>query len=98
MSFSTTERDAIMGYLAWPATDDSRMMFDTALSQVSADSAAETRVKAILTAIAAIETQIDTARNTVGSAYTQLLAEGQRKVYQISNTLGLEVKRRVFGG
>jgi hypothetical protein len=96
MSFSEADRDTIMGYLAWKSDSESISTIQAALEQVETSSAAETRVKAYLTAIAAIETQIATARNTVGSAYSQLLSEAQRLVYLIGNTLGVEVKRKVF--
>jgi hypothetical protein len=97
MSFSITERDTLMGLLAWSSDSESISRFQTALTQVEANPPAESRVKVLVAAIAVIDSQIATARNTVGSPYLQLLSEAQRLVYQIGNTLGVEVKRKVYG-
>ncbi len=96
MSFSDAEKDAIAGYMGISADTEEINRLNDAIAKVELVASAETRVKAILTKLAAIETQIDTARNSVGSAYSQLLSEAQRQVYLIGNTLGIKVERKVF--
>jgi hypothetical protein len=85
-----------MTYLGWPVTAETFAQFQAALATVTAITGGEPRLAAALAQVIATETQIIAARNVVGSPYAQLLAEAQRNIYMLSNTLGIEVKQKVF--
>lgn len=96
MAFTDAEKDSIQGYLGLPLDPETVARVQAAIAFVEASSVAESRIRAYLTTIAAIETQIATARNTAGSPYSQLLSEAQRQVYMIANALGMRSDRKVF--
>jgi hypothetical protein len=97
MPFSTSDRDKIMGFLGYAVTTENVNYVQGILTTVEGQSAdAVTRVQGYLTKLAAIDSQIDTARNTAGGVYTQLLSEGQRNVGLLAFTLGIETKRNIY--
>lgn len=96
MPISASDRDKIMGYLAIPVNAETISQVLEALAAIAPYPETESRITAILTKLTSIESQLDTSRNTVGSPYSQLKEEAQRQCYLLSNTLGLEVKRKVF--
>ncbi len=97
MAFTAAHIDSIMGFLGYPTNADQVTKFTALANAVTAASAsAETRVIGYLTRLTAIQAQIDTAVNAVGSPYDQLKTEAQRYCYLISNSLGMEIKQKVF--
>lgn len=97
MSFSTTDRDNIMGYLGIPATEDQVLYVQGVLDTVELQADAETRIKDYLTTLASIDSQLATARNS-GSAmpYVQLRQEGDRLVRVLSASLGIMPMERIY--
>jgi hypothetical protein len=93
---TNTQLVQVMGYMGWPINSETYAQFNDALTVVQAIAGGEPRLDAALAEAIAIEAQILTARNVIGSPYAQLLAEAQRQVYQLSNLLGLEIKQKVF--
>lgn len=97
MPFTTSDRDKIMGFLGYAVTAENVQYVQGILTTVDNQSAdAVTRVQGILTKLAAIDAEINTARNSPGGIYTQLLSEAQRNVGAIAFTLGIEVKRNIY--
>jgi hypothetical protein len=97
MTFTVSQRAQIIEVLGLPGDTDTIDLVQQRLEIVEAQPTLETRVGTVLTTLTAIDTQINTARNVVGSSYDQLRSEAQRQVYMLSNVLGLEVKRKVYG-
>jgi hypothetical protein len=98
MALSDSVKDFIEGSLGYPAAHpDTIAAFSDAFARINSSASAEARVTALVTELKAIQTQVATARNTPGSAIDQLLAEGQRLNYQLSNSLGVEVKQKLGG-
>jgi cytochrome c peroxidase len=98
MALSDADKDFITASLGYPAAHpDTTAAFLDAFARIDSSASAEARVEAIVTALKAIQAQVTTARNTAGSPYDQLLAEAQRLNYQLSNTLGVEVKQKLGG-
>lgn len=97
MSFSTTDRDNIMGYLGIPATEDQVLYVQGVLDTVELQADAEARIKDYLTTLASIDSQLATARNS-GSAmpYVQLRQEGDRLVRVLSASLGITPMERIY--
>lgn len=97
MSFSAANKDAIAGYLGYSITSENQTLIDAAtdlMESLSADG--ETRVKAYLTALGTIDTEIATARVTVGSAVSQLQSQGRRYISQVSIALNLQVRKDYY--
>jgi alkyl hydroperoxide reductase subunit AhpC len=97
MALTTEQRDFIQASLGYPAHSDTDAAFSDAFDRVDASAATLARVVSIISELGAIYSQVATARNTAGSAYDQLLAEGQRLNYQLSNSLGVEVRQKIGG-
>ncbi|HEY9747455.1 MAG TPA: hypothetical protein V6C63_02040 [Allocoleopsis sp.] len=97
MPFTAAQTDAVMGYLGYAVTAENTNYVQGILTTVENQSAdAVTRVQDILTKLSGIDSDIDTARNTAGGVYTQLLSEGQRNVGLLAFTLGIEAKRNIY--
>ena len=96
MALSEDTRDFIQASLGYPAHPDTTAAFSDAFDRVNGTST-EARIDAIVAELMAIQGQVTIARNTPGSAYDQLLAEAQRLNYQLSNTLGVEVRQKIGG-
>ena len=97
MTFTVAQRAQIIEALGYSGTAETVEMIQQKLTEVEAEITLETRVGTVWTTLTAIDGQITTARNVVGSSYDQLRSEAQRQVYMLSNVLGLEVKRKVYG-
>lgn len=105
MSFSSGDRDRIMGYLGIPISNDQIDYIQGVLAGVEVQAESVSRVQGYLTKLAAIDTQIDVARNvmmtlteagSIQSPYSQLLAEGQRVVKLLSASIGVEPRTTVY--
>lgn len=97
MSFSAAHKDAIAGYLGYAVTSENQAFISAACAAIeSLSSDGETRVKAYLTALVAIDAEIATARVTVGSALQQLQGQGRRFISQISIATGLQIRKDYY--
>lgn len=97
MSWTEAQYDKVAAYLGYPITSDYLVKVTQKMDAITALSAsAETRVASYLTELAAIETQIATARNSPGSALGQLKAEARRFTKLVSFGLNLEVHEDVW--
>ena len=97
MSFSVGQRAQVIEVLGYVGNAETVDLVQQRLSEIEVEAMLEARVGNVLTTLTAIDAQINTARNVVGSSYDQLRSEAQRQVYMLSNVLGLEVKRKVYG-
>ncbi|MBW4523460.1 MAG: hypothetical protein KME16_27965 [Scytolyngbya sp. HA4215-MV1] len=97
MSFSAAQRAQVIEALGYAGDAETVEQVQQRLSAIEAEATLETRVGSILTTLTAIDGQLIAARNIVGSSYDQLRSEAQRQCYMLSNLLGLEVKRKVYG-
>jgi len=97
LALSDDTKDFIQASLGYPAHPETTAVFSDAFDRVDASASTEARINAIVAELSAIQAQVTTARNQAGSPYDQLLAEGQRLNYQLSNTLGVEVLRKIGG-
>lgn len=97
MTFTPNDRDDIMGFLGIPVTEEQVNYVQGILTAVEVYPDAVSRIRAYLSKLAAIDSQIETARN-VGSKmpYEQLLSEGDRYVRLLSASLDIDVKEWIY--
>jgi hypothetical protein len=99
MSFNNSHKDAIAAYLGYAITAEHQSLISAACTTLeSLSSDAETRVKDYLTTIAALDTEIATARLTVGSALGQLQTQGRRFISLVAIALNLEIRSDYYSG
>lgn len=96
MALTETQKFQTFECLGYHSQGEDADLLLQKITIVEANVNLEARVTGVLTRLDGINTQLDTARNVVGSAYDQLLSEAQRQCYLLSNTLGVEVKRKVY--
>lgn len=97
MAFTAGQRDAIAGYLGYAIISENQTLIQSActtLTGLSAD--AELRVQSYLSELAQIDTEIETARVTVGSALSQLNGQGRRYCGLLAMTLNLEIRNDYY--
>lgn len=97
MALSDAAKDFIQASLGYPAHPDTTATFADAFDRVDASAATEARITAIVAELQTIQGQVTIARNVAGSPFDQLLAEGQRLNYQLSNSLAVEVRQKIGG-
>jgi hypothetical protein len=97
VALSDLQKDYIQAALGYPVNPDTTATFSDAFDRVDASAATLNRITALVAELIIIQGQVTTARTTPGSAYDQLLAEAQRLNYQLSNTLGVEVRQKIGG-
>lgn len=99
MAFTAAEKDKVAAFLGYPITSDNQSAIDDACSAVEGlSSDAVTRVQGYLTTLGTIDTEIATARTTVGSAVSQLQSQGRRFVALVAMSLNLEVRQDYYSG
>jgi alkyl hydroperoxide reductase subunit AhpC len=97
LALSDATKDYIQAALGYPLHPDTTATFSDAFDRVDASAATTARLLAIINELVIIQGQVTTARAVAGSAYDQLLAEAQRLNYQLSNSLGVEVRQKLSG-
>lgn len=92
MTWASVDQDQIMAYLGYPVTSDQIAKVQAKMNslQMLSDEAV-IRVQAYLAELLQIDGQIEVARNSPGSAYSQLKAEARRFTSLVSLALNLDV-------
>jgi hypothetical protein len=97
MAFTDAERDSILGYLGYSVTPSNvKRVLDACAILISASPSSEARIRAYLTGLSTVESEISANRSSMSGAYTQLKSEARVLVNRISIALDLEVNDGVF--
>lgn len=110
MALTDTQRTSIRTYLGWSSRfRDADDRLEDAMDSISLWPTDETKIIALLTACAGIDTRIADAYNRIQAAAVgsinlnqgeimQLRGEGRRMVKQMAALLAVEIKANAYGG
>lgn len=97
--FTDSNKDAIAAYLGYAVTEDNQALIASACVNVeSLSSTAVARVQGYLTTLGTIDSELATARVTVGSAVGQLQGQGRRFISQLAIALDLDTRSDYYSG